>query len=74
MFAHVEPYAADSTLCETEKFATDPRLNKVHLEVGIYYDEEGKIPVLQSVRTVAAKVFEANGATSYLPIEGDRNY
>ncbi|MCX4156663.1 MULTISPECIES: amino acid aminotransferase [Paraburkholderia] len=74
MFAHVQPYAGDPILGLMEKFAQDSRPLKVNLGVGIYYDEEGRIPVLQSVRAAAARVFESNTPTSYLPIEGDRNY
>ncbi|WP_446900917.1 amino acid aminotransferase [Burkholderia sp. YIM B11467] len=74
MFSHVPPYAGDPILGLMERFAQDSRLQKVNLGVGIYYDADGRIPVLQSVRTAAARVFESNAPTSYLPIEGDRTY
>ncbi|AJW99919.1 aromatic-amino-acid aminotransferase [Burkholderia gladioli] len=74
MFSHVQPYAGDPILGLMEKFALDSRPHKVNLGVGIYYDEDGRVPVLQSVRAAAARVFESNTPTSYLPIEGDRTY
>lgn len=74
MFAHVAPYAGDPILGLIEKFAQDSRASKVNLGVGIYYDEAGRIPVLESVRAAAERVVSANQPTSYLPIEGDRSY
>jgi len=74
MFAHVAPYAGDPILGLMEKYAHDTRASKVNLGVGIYYDEAGRIPVLESVRAAALRVLSANQPTSYLPIEGDRDY
>lgn len=74
MFEHVLPYAGDPILGLMETYAHDARQYKVNLGVGIYYDDEGKIPVLPSVRAAAARVFEANAPASYLPIEGGAEY
>jgi aromatic-amino-acid transaminase len=74
MFSHVRPFAGDPILGLMEKYALDPRAQKVNLGVGIYYDEAGRIPVLPSVRTAATSLFEENAPTSYLPIEGDHAY
>ncbi|SIO72035.1 aromatic-amino-acid transaminase [Burkholderia sp. GAS332] len=74
MFSHVLPFAGDPILGLMETYALDPRSGKVNLGVGIYYDNEGNIPVLRSVRAAAERVFSANAPTSYLPIEGDVGY
>jgi len=74
MFAHVAPYAGDPILGLMEKYAQDTRASKVNLGVGIYYDASGRVPVLDSVRAAALRVLSANQPTSYLPIEGDRDY
>jgi len=74
MFSHVAPYAGDPILGLMEKYARDTRPNKVNLGVGIYYDEAGRIPILDSVRTAAERVLSANEPTCYLPIEGDHMY
>ncbi|MEX3982176.1 amino acid aminotransferase [Paraburkholderia sp. EG287A] len=74
MFSNVQPFAGDPILGLMEKYALDPREQKVNLGVGIYYDEAGRIPVLPSVREAASRVFETNAPTSYLPIEGDSVY
>jgi aromatic-amino-acid transaminase len=74
MFGNVRPYAGDPILGLMESFAQDARPHKVNLGVGIYYDNEGKIPVLPSVRAAAERVFQANAPVSYLPIEGGAGY
>jgi aromatic-amino-acid transaminase len=71
MFAHLEPYAGDPILSLNEAFQKDPRPNKVNLSIGIYFDDDGRIPVLSSVREAEAQMLAAAGTKSYLPIEGD---
>ncbi len=70
MFKHVEPFAGDPILSLNEDFQRDPRPGKINLSIGIYFDDAGRIPVLESVRRAEALVFERGGAKPYLPIEG----
>ena len=49
MFQHVEPYPGDPILSLNEAFQRDPRPGKINLSIGIYFDEAGRIPVLESV-------------------------
>ena len=74
MFKHVEPFAGDPILALVEVFAADPRPHKVNLSIGIYFDEEGRIPVLDSVKRAEKRVVDAGGAKPYLPIEGAANF
>jgi aromatic-amino-acid transaminase len=71
LFSHLEPYAGDPILSLNEAFLADPRPHKVNLSIGIYFDDEGRIPVLESVKRAEAMMLEAGGTKSYLPIEGD---
>jgi aromatic-amino-acid transaminase len=71
MFQHLEPYAGDPILSLNEAFQADPRPHKVNLSIGIYFDDEGRIPVLGSVREAEAQMLAASATKSYLPIEGD---
>lgn len=71
VFGHLEPYAGDPILSLNEAFQTDPRPHKVNLSIGIYFDDEGRIPVLASVREAEAQMLAAGATKSYLPIEGD---
>ncbi len=70
MFQHLDPYAGDPILSLNEAFQKDPRADKVNLSIGIYFDEQGRIPVLDSVRQAEAQMLAEGGTKSYLPIEG----
>ncbi len=74
MFSHVEPFAGDPILSLNEDFQKDPRPHKINLSIGIYFDDAGRIPVLESVKLAEAKVVAAGGPKPYLPIEGAANF
>ena len=71
VFGHLDAYAGDPILSLNEAFQKDPRPDKINLSIGIYFDDEGRIPVLASVREAEAQMLAASGTKSYLPIEGD---
>ena len=74
LFAAVELAPRDPILGLNEAFAADPRPQKVNLGVGVYYDEEGRIPLLASVKTAEeARVRQAK-PRGYQPIEGPAAY
>ncbi|MBA3599074.1 MAG: aspartate/tyrosine/aromatic aminotransferase [Methylibium sp.] len=74
MFEHIEPYPGDPILSLNEDFQKDPRAHKINLSIGIYFDDAGRIPVLESVRSAEARVLAASGPKSYLPMEGAANF
>ncbi len=74
MFEHVEPFGGDPILSLNEDFQRDPRPGKINLSIGIYFDDAGRIPVLDSVRQAEAKVVARNAPKPYLPIEGAANF
>ena len=55
-------------------FPADPRPHKVNLSIGIYFDDAGRIPVLDSVRAPSSRSSRARRAKPYLPIEGAANF
>jgi aromatic-amino-acid transaminase len=71
MFAHVPPYPGDPIFALVDQFNADTRPHKVNLSIGIYFDEDGRLPVLASVREAEARALAAGGAKAYLPMEGD---
>ena len=71
VFEHIEPYAGDPIFALVDAFMADPRPHKVNLGIGIYFDEQGRLPVLESVRRAEAKALAAGGPKPYLPMEGD---
>ncbi len=74
MFEHVDAYAGDPILTLVETFHKDPRTTKVNLGIGLYYDEQGRIPLLGSVRQAEAAIAAAPAPRSYLPMEGAADY
>ena len=71
VFSHLERYAGDPILSLNEAFQTDPRPNKINLSIGIYFDDEGRIPVLDCVHQAEAQMLAQDTAPrSYLPMEG----
>jgi aromatic-amino-acid transaminase len=73
MFQHIEPYPGDPILGLNEAFQKDARPNKINLSIGIYFDNEGRIPVLESVRRAEQAIVAAGGPKPYQPIEGAAN-
>jgi hypothetical protein len=69
-FSHLEPYAGDPILSLNDAFQKDPRPAKVNLSIGIYFDDAGRIPVLDCVRQAEAQMLAESGPKPYLPIEG----
>ena len=70
LFAHVELAPRDPILGLNEAFAADSRTDKVNLGVGVYYDENGKIPLLGAVAQAEAERLAACPPRGYLPIDG----
>ena len=70
IFAAVEMAPRDPILGLTEAFNADTRTTKVNLGVGVYYDENGKLPLLAAVKVAEKKRLEAAPARGYQPIEG----
>jgi aromatic-amino-acid transaminase len=69
-FSHLDAYAGDPILSLNEAFQKDPRKDKVNLSIGIYFDNEGRIPVLDAVRQAEAQMLALSVPKPYLPMEG----
>ncbi|AZY48888.1 amino acid aminotransferase [Bordetella avium] len=74
LFASVELAPRDPILGLNEQYNADTRPGKVNLGVGVYYDDEGRIPLLGAVRKAELARVEAAAARGYLPIEGIAAY
>jgi aromatic-amino-acid transaminase len=70
LFATVDLAPRDPILGLNDQFAADPNPAKVNLGVGVYYDENGKLPLLKCVREAERQLLEAPKARGYLPIDG----
>ncbi len=70
IFAAVEMAPRDPILGLNEAYNADTRSEKVNLGVGVYYDDNGKIPLLAAVKAAEKARLEAMPARGYQPIEG----
>jgi len=71
MFEELKPRAPDPLLDTIRQFRADPRANKLDLGVGVFQDEQGRTPVLRSVKTAEAVLLETQQTKTYLGAEGD---
>lgn len=74
LLAAVEMAPRDPILGVTEAYVADTNPNKVNLGVGVYYDDNGKVPVLQCVRRAEQQIAATPLARNYLPIDGLQAY
>jgi len=74
IFAAVEMAPRDPILGLNEAFNADPRDTKVNLGVGVYFDDNGKIPLLGAVRIAEETRLKAAPPRGYQPIEGAPAY
>ncbi len=71
---NVELAPRDPILGITEAFNADTNTNKVNLGVGVYYDDNGKVPVLECVKRAEQALAVEAAPRTYLPIEGMATY
>ncbi|SHI11276.1 amino acid aminotransferase [Pollutimonas bauzanensis] len=74
LFESVELAPRDPILGLNEQYNADTRAGKVNLGVGVYYDDGGRLPLLQAVRKAEIARLDAAAARGYLPIEGIAGY
>jgi aspartate/tyrosine/aromatic aminotransferase len=74
MFADLEPREPDAILGLMERFRADDRPGKVSLASGVYVDESGTTPVLDTVREAEVRILAAQTTKVYKPIGGDPAY
>ena len=74
LFAAVEMAPRDPILGLNEQFNADTNPNKVNLGVGVYFDDNGKLPLLQCVQAAEKAMMDKPTARGYLPIDGIAAY
>ncbi|WP_431273132.1 amino acid aminotransferase [Variovorax ureilyticus] len=74
MFTAVEMAPRDPILGLNEQYAADSNPQKVNLGVGVYYDDNGKLPLLKCVQAAEEDMMKAPSARGYLPIDGIAAY
>ena len=74
LFSAVEMAPRDPILGLNEQYNADPNPAKVNLGVGVYFDDQGKLPLLQCVRAAEQAMMEKPAPRGYLPIDGIAAY
>ncbi len=74
LFESIELAPRDPILGLNEQYGADSRSNKVNLGVGVYYDDNGRVPLLDAVRKAEEALVQAHSARGYLPIDGIPGY
>jgi len=72
--AAIEMAPKDPILGVTEAYVADTNPKKVNLGVGVYTDDDGKVPVLDCVKRAEAERAKAGAPKAYLPIDGLKSY
>ncbi len=70
LFSAVEMAPRDPILGLNEQYAADTNPNKVNLGVGVYFDDAGKLPLLQCVQAAEKAMMDKPAPRGYLPIDG----
>ncbi len=70
LFTAIEMAPRDPILGITESFNADKNPGKTNLGVGVYYDDNGKVPLLECVQKAEALLIKKLAPRTYLPIEG----
>lgn len=74
LFSAVEMAPRDPILGLNEQFAADKSPIKVNLGVGVYFDDQGKLPLLECVQKAEQAMMAKPTARGYLPIDGIAAY
>ena len=74
LFTAVEMAPRDPILGLNEQFNADSNPAKVNLGVGVYFDDNGKLPLLQCVQAAEKTMMDKPTPRGYLPIDGIAAY
>ena len=74
MFEKLQMAPADPILGLTDAFNNDPNPAKINLGVGVYKDESGVTPIMDSVRKAEKILLDTEKTKGYLPIPGNPAY
>lgn len=70
LFSDLSPRPDDPILGVARAFGEDPRADKVNLSVGVYLDDEGRIPLQPVVAEAEKRLLDSKAPHGYGPMEG----
>jgi aspartate aminotransferase len=74
VFETLKTLPPDAILGIMTLFRADPHPGKIDLSVGVYQDEQGRTPVLASVKRAERAVIEAQDTKTYVAIAGNAGF
>ncbi len=74
LFSSVQLAPKDPIFGLTEAYVADQNPEKVNLGVGVYYTDEGKVPLLKAVIEAEKEIVAKQSPRSYIAIEGPSAY
>ncbi len=74
MFETLKPLPPDAILGIMTLFRADPHASKIDLSVGVYQDEQGRTPVLASVKRAEQAMLEKQDSKTYVAIAGNASF
>ena len=74
MFETLKPLPPDAILGIMTLFRADPHAGKIDLSVGVYQDEQGRTPVLASVKRAEQAVLDKQDSKTYVAIAGNAGF
>lgn len=74
MFEHVAPYPGDPIFRVAAQYQADPRENKVNLTIGLYFEDDGSVPLLACTQTAEQRWAAQKLPRVYTPMEGLESY
>ncbi len=73
-FLNISAAAPDPVLGVAEGFRADPHTDKVNLGVGVYQNDDGRTPILESIRRATELWISREDTKAYLTIDGVAAY
>jgi aspartate aminotransferase len=74
VFETLKPLPPDAILGIMTLFRADQHAGKIDLSVGVYQDEQGRTPVLASVKRAEKAVIDAQDSKTYVAIAGNAGF
>ncbi|HEX6994548.1 MAG TPA: amino acid aminotransferase [Gammaproteobacteria bacterium] len=74
MFESLKPLPPDAILGMMALFRADPDPRKIDLSVGVYQDERGRTPILESVKRAERELLESEDTKTYVAIAGNPGF
>jgi aspartate aminotransferase len=74
VFETLQPLPPDAILGIMTLFRADPHPGKIDLSVGVYQTEEGRTPVLASVKRAERAILDAQDSKTYVAIVGNAGF